>query len=573
MTAPSLAKTSPGPMPANDADEFEGYDSGPFESEPVRRPPNDMGAEGSVLGAVLIKAANVVIAREILRPEDFYSEAHRRVFEAVLAVTDSGQPVDTTTVGTWLMNHDRIAQVGGMGYLTELLNFAPAVLEANLRAYAGAVRRCATKRAILVHAQETAALCHVGTIDADTLARDTAAKFTAVAAGVAPIADPNAAWSDLVTTIDPEWLSTPPPKRSWLLRDSRRPNADGVLPLGKVGMLLAEGGIGKTMSQVQFAVAVATGGMWLDTFSVASPGRTLLILGEEDAEEGRRRLFNAVRSAKVAHQDVIDNVVLLPLAGIPCSMIDRGERQPIDSPFLVWLRTFVRDNGPFRLIVVDPLSRFAGQDAETDNAAATRFIQALESLATISGATVLVTHHTNKASRAKDADVDGSSSRGSTALGDGGRWTAILSATSKKVSDPDAQERLGEIVTFKFGKSNYNRAFEPVTLRRDIDNGGALVALDDVDRTLIGADAATERPSKSAKNAEKKSAITEFLARNPGASQRNLIANVDGRDQDIRACVDELVRDGVVRIEEGANRARNLRLVNSTTAEVSSESR
>ena len=63
--------------------------------------------------------------------------------------------------------------------------------------------------------------------------------------------------------------------------------------------------------------------------------------------------------------------------------------------------------GGFRLVVVDPLSRFAGPDAEKDNAAATRFMQALESLAAPDRA-ILNAHHTNKLSRGPGGSLDSS---------------------------------------------------------------------------------------------------------------------------------------------------------------------
>ncbi|RYZ59490.1 MAG: replicative DNA helicase, partial [Proteobacteria bacterium] len=63
----------------------------------------------------------------------FYSEAHRRMFEAALELKQIGQPVDVVQIGTWLKDRERLAQVGGMAYLTEVLDAAPVV--ANVVAY------------------------------------------------------------------------------------------------------------------------------------------------------------------------------------------------------------------------------------------------------------------------------------------------------------------------------------------------------------------------------------------------------------------------------------------------------
>jgi hypothetical protein len=293
-------------------------------------------------------------------------------------------------------------------------------------------------------------------------------------------------WDSLVTVVPDEWYATRPPKRSWLLRDARTPKADGVLPLGKVAQMIGEGGISKTMALIQLAVAVATGTPWLGYLSVATPpGRVLLLLGEEDLEESQRRIYRAARAAGATPPT--GSIVVLPLCGIPCPMVEKTrEGNLTNAPFLTWLRGFVASAGPFTLVGVDPTSRFAGIDAEKDNAAATVFVQALESIAT-AGPTVFSTHHVNKLSRGKDSTVTASSGRGSSAFVDGVRWQCALSAEEVALSDPDARQRLGETVTLSFTKSNYSKRGQPIELRRDGDNGGVLLPLDDADREIIAA--------------------------------------------------------------------------------------
>jgi RecA-family ATPase len=155
-----------------------------------------------------------------------------------------------------------------------------------------------------------------------------------------------------------------------------------------------------------------------------------------------------------------------------------------DAAFAHWLRSYVQANGPFTLVAIDPLSRFAGSKAETDNAAATRFIQACESVAALTGATVLIAHHTNKMSRAA-GQLDSTAGRGSSAFVDGARWQSALSVEHLNLDDHEERQRLGDLVTFAVTKSNYAMKPEPILLRRDVDNGGALVLLDDADRELV----------------------------------------------------------------------------------------
>jgi regulatory protein RepA len=327
-------------------------------------------------------------------------------------------------------------------------------------------------------------------------------------AGDAEVSTPSpiGAWAQLVTPAPEEWFTTSPPRRRWLLRDPRAGDA-GVLTLGKVGQFVAEGGAGKTMALTQLALAVATGTRWLGTFDVAPEGvgRVLLALGEEDVEEARRRLFNAARAMMIKAPPA-GSIVTLPLAGVSCPMIERdADGNPMDAPFLVWLRAQLGGSADWRLIVVDPLSRFAGLDAETDNACATRFVQALESLVPASGgAAVLSSHHTNKLSRGPTGKLQTSSARGSTALTDGPRMVWTLGYENVEHEDPDVAARLNEIVELAHTKANYSQKAEPLKLRRSPDHGGALVPLDAMDLAFVAeASASPRRRRRAGQEAER----------------------------------------------------------------------
>ncbi len=100
------------------------------EAPPIiegRVPPHDLDAEAAVLSALMIDPMAFDKVYEFLKPEHFYSEAHRRVYEAAIDLRTRSQPVDIIQVGTWLKDRERIQQIGGMAYLTQLLDVAPAV--------------------------------------------------------------------------------------------------------------------------------------------------------------------------------------------------------------------------------------------------------------------------------------------------------------------------------------------------------------------------------------------------------------------------------------------------------------
>jgi replicative DNA helicase len=124
-----------------------------------RIPPHDLDAEAAVLSAVMLDPSALDKVLEFLKPEHFYAEAHRRVFEAALELKQGGRPVDVVQIGSWLKDRERIAQVGGMAYLTEILNAAPAV--ANVAAYGRTIHEKWRVRQLIVTCQRVAAQGYV----------------------------------------------------------------------------------------------------------------------------------------------------------------------------------------------------------------------------------------------------------------------------------------------------------------------------------------------------------------------------------------------------------------------------
>jgi replicative DNA helicase len=132
----------------------------------ARVPPHDLDAEAAVLSAVMVDPAALDKVNEFLKPEHFYSEAHRRIFEAAVELSSSGRPVDVVQVGTWLRDRERLAQVGGMAYLTEVLNSAPAV--ANVVAYGRTIHEKWRVRQLILTCQRVTAQGYAGYGEAQT---------------------------------------------------------------------------------------------------------------------------------------------------------------------------------------------------------------------------------------------------------------------------------------------------------------------------------------------------------------------------------------------------------------------
>lgn len=98
-------------------------------------PPHDLDAEAAVLSAIMLgKEGALASVEDFLLPKHFFSEAHRRIYEAALEVKAAGTPLDEMTIGSRLKERNRLFQVGGFPYIAQIIGASPAV--ANVRAHA-----------------------------------------------------------------------------------------------------------------------------------------------------------------------------------------------------------------------------------------------------------------------------------------------------------------------------------------------------------------------------------------------------------------------------------------------------
>lgn len=87
-----------------------------------KAPPHDLEKEAGILGALLFLPETIDLAAALgVTPEDFYSESHRRIFEAIREIVAAGVTVDMVVLATRLNDAGRLVQVGGMAYLTQIL--------------------------------------------------------------------------------------------------------------------------------------------------------------------------------------------------------------------------------------------------------------------------------------------------------------------------------------------------------------------------------------------------------------------------------------------------------------------
>jgi replicative DNA helicase len=117
-------------------------------------PPQNLDAESSVLGGILIENEAINVVLETLRPEDFYRESHRRIMRAMIEITDRSEPVDLITLSEFLKSKNELESVGGTAYLASLADFVPTA--ANIAQYVRIVHEKAILRNLISTATEIA---------------------------------------------------------------------------------------------------------------------------------------------------------------------------------------------------------------------------------------------------------------------------------------------------------------------------------------------------------------------------------------------------------------------------------
>jgi len=124
------------------------------ETQMQKLPPQSVEAEQAVLGAILIDNDAVHKAVDLLHEEDFYREAHRTIYRAILELSGRGEAVDLVTLTEHLKRQDRLERIGGAAYIAQLTEQIPTA--ANVRHYAEIVRRKAVSRGLIHAATEIA---------------------------------------------------------------------------------------------------------------------------------------------------------------------------------------------------------------------------------------------------------------------------------------------------------------------------------------------------------------------------------------------------------------------------------
>lgn len=113
----------------------------------VRMPPQDLEAEKSVLGSLMLDPKAIHIIVDILKPEDFYSQKHNLIYGTMLDLYEKREPIDVLSISSRLKEKKMMDEVGGSSYLAELVNTVPTA--SNVKHYAEIVHKKSILRSLI----------------------------------------------------------------------------------------------------------------------------------------------------------------------------------------------------------------------------------------------------------------------------------------------------------------------------------------------------------------------------------------------------------------------------------------
>ena len=510
--------------------------------------PQNVDAEESLLGAILLDPAAIGRVADKLRPEAFYITAHARIYEAALAIHNQGNPVDLMSVTTWLYDHKQLERVGGQCRLAEILE--RTVSSVLIDRYAEMVIDKYIRRQLIAAGNEIVRFGYESF-------RDLPEIFTEAKERIASLSD-----SPLLSGEDPDQLAynklcleiqqielgcADPGMRLWKLqklaqqygRSIKQLEAiyfmsllkeeneslltwkelsdrygdqvrewllHGFLPKGVVIALHAKGGIGKTRLAYDMLHTLLTGGSW-NSFPTTGPRKAIVIQTDESAGD----MLDALR--RRGFDETIDNVrykTRWTFEHIPQLMEEIQEFQP-------------------EVIVMDSITSMNRHSLFSENDVQyARPILKLKDLAQMFGCAIILIHHSSKAGEA----------RGTSAIFNSVSEVWKLERNLEDKS-PDSTKRLLTI--------EKSRSRRPTTYKLDFEP-------DQGSWSLLGEVGVDENnPDLSTKER-----IVEFLLKNWGVrfEAQEISHEINGSLPRVRLCCSRLAGDGIISQFKSATQGR-----------------
>lgn len=340
-----------------------------------RLPPHSIEAEQGVLGCILLSPRESLDKLPSLRigPESFYDLRHATLLHAFLAMDHAHQPIDLITVQQWLRNGDQLEGIGGLAYLSGLMDAVPSA--ANLAYYAETVREKRVARRVAKIATE--ALSKLHDTDPDEL-------LDQVERDLQRITDAKPA------------LKWPPPisGQDWIKPENKPPTRPEIIHgLLRRGDKLVLGGGSKsckTWFAASLAIAISAGLPFLGFKTIKTPCLFInLELPDDVMWERMARLFleNRINPADC-------DIRFWNLRGLRNLSVEELDRQI----------TALDLKAGF--IALDPLYKLLGDRSENDSSEMASLFQIIEGIAHRLNAAALIPAHFSKGNQSEKSAID-----------------------------------------------------------------------------------------------------------------------------------------------------------------------
>jgi hypothetical protein len=234
-------------IPFNPAD--HGLDDMPPDDvSRLRQPPHSIEAEHSVLGALLLDPTALVRVSDVLTSADFYSHAHRIIFDVITDLATDGAAADIVSVFVRLKDLGKDQDAGGLSYLNTLANCVPSA--ANIRRYAEVVAERATLRALIAASDD------IATAAFNPQGRDLSKVLNEAKERLGRVFDARQLGGSrrLPVLTAPQLIAEASTMR-WLCK--------GILPADSMGMIFGASGTFKSFLAMDAALHVVHGLPWL----------------------------------------------------------------------------------------------------------------------------------------------------------------------------------------------------------------------------------------------------------------------------------------------------------------------
>ncbi|CEH36033.1 replicative DNA helicase [Romboutsia lituseburensis] len=113
----------------------------------TRIPPHSVESEQSILGSILLDKDAMITVSETIKPDDFYKEAHKIIYECMIVLSNKGEPIDLITLTEELRKQGHLDDVGGISYITSLSTIVPTT--SNVKFYADIVKEKSVLRKLI----------------------------------------------------------------------------------------------------------------------------------------------------------------------------------------------------------------------------------------------------------------------------------------------------------------------------------------------------------------------------------------------------------------------------------------